>query len=83
MYLLFVRINNLSLLLDLQLKLFDNTVLPILTYACEIWGYENNDMIERVHTEFLRKKKNNENTQKYTSLHALCRARSVSYSNYN
>ena len=55
MYLLFVRINNLSLPLDLQLKLFDNTVLPILTYACEIWGYDNNDMIERVHTEFLRK----------------------------
>ena len=55
MYLLFVRINNLNLPLDLQLKLFDNTVLPILTCACEIWGYENNDMIERVHTEFLRK----------------------------
>ena len=81
MYLLFIRINNLNLPLYLRLKLFYNTVLPILTYACELWGYENNDMIERVHTEFLRK--NNENAQKYTSLHDLCRARSVSYSNYN
>lgn len=55
MYLLFTRINNLELPIDLQLKLFDNTVLPILTYACEVWGYENNDIIERVHSEFLRK----------------------------
>ena len=55
MYLLFVRINNLNLPLDLQLKIFDNKVLPILTYGCEIWVYENNDMVERLHTEFLRK----------------------------
>ena len=55
MHLLFVRINNLNLPIDLQLKLFDNTVLPILTYACEIWGYEDNKIIEGVHTEFLRK----------------------------
>ena len=54
MYLLFSRINNFYLPTDLQLKLFDHTVLPILTYACEIWGYENLDMIEKVHTEFLR-----------------------------
>ena len=55
MHLLFVRVNNLNLPIDLQLKLFDNTVLPILTYACEVWGYEDNKIIERVHTEFLRK----------------------------
>ncbi|MEW8548382.1 MAG: reverse transcriptase family protein, partial [Candidatus Thiodiazotropha sp.] len=55
MYLLFMRINNLDLPLDLQLKLFDNTVVPILTYASEIWGFENVEIIERVHTEFLRK----------------------------
>ena len=54
MYLLFSRINNFYLPTDLQLKLFDHTVLPILTYACEIWGYENLDMIEKVHTELLR-----------------------------
>lgn len=55
MILLFTRINNLDIPLDLQLKLFDHTVLPILTYACEIWGYENVDMIEKVHNDFLRK----------------------------
>ena len=54
MHLLYKRINNLNLPLDLQLKLFDNTILPIITYSCEIWGYENVQMFERIHTSFLR-----------------------------
>ena len=69
MHLLFVRINNLNLPIDFQLKLFDNTVLPILTYACEVWGYEDNKIIERVHTEFLRNK--NTKTRKSTPLYML------------
>ena len=36
MILLFTRINNLDIPVDLQLKLFDHTVVPVLTYACEI-----------------------------------------------
>ena len=68
MYLLFSRINNFYLPIDLQLKLFDHTVLPILTYACEIWGYENLDMIEKVHTEFLR---NITKSRKSTSLYMI------------
>ena len=32
MHLLFLRANNLEIPIDLQLKLFDNTMLPILTY---------------------------------------------------
>ena len=55
MHLLFCRINNLTLPIDLQLKLFDHTVVPILTYACEIWGYENLDMLELIHNDFLRR----------------------------
>ena len=47
MHLLFTRINNLDIPLDLQLKLFDNTVVPILTYGSEVWGYENLDIIEK------------------------------------
>ena len=39
--LLLTRINNMDIPIDLQLKLFDHTVLPILTYACEVWGYKN------------------------------------------
>ena len=55
MHLLYSRIHNLDLPIDLQLKLFDHTILPILTYGCEIWGYESLDGIEKVHNEFLRK----------------------------
>lgn len=40
--------------MDLMLKLFDNTILPILTYASEIFGYENLDILERIHLKFLR-----------------------------
>lgn len=50
-----MRANNLDLPLDLQMKLFDNTVLPILTYGSEIYGPGNLEIIERIHTEFLRK----------------------------
>lgn len=55
MHLLYTRIFNLDLPIDLQIKLFDQTIVPILTYNCEVWGIENLDLIERVHTEFLRK----------------------------
>ena len=55
MHLLYCRINNLNLPVDLQLKLFDHTVLPILTYACEMFSFENLDILEKVHIDFLRK----------------------------
>ena len=56
MHLLYKRIYNLGLPLDLQLKLFDHTILPILTYACEISGFENLCIIiEQIHSNFLRK----------------------------
>lgn len=65
-HLLLIRANNLNIPLDLQIKLFDNTVLPILTYGCEIFGYENIEILERVHLEFLRKiGKLRKNTPKY------------------
>ena len=50
-----MRAKNLDLPLDLQLKRFDNTVLPILTLGSEVLGYESLDMLERVHTDFLRR----------------------------
>ena len=53
--LLYSRINNLNLPFDLQLKLFDHTVLPIMTYSCEVFGFENIQILERIHNEFLRK----------------------------
>ena len=74
MHLLFTRANNLDLPIDLQLKLFDNTVLPILTYGSEIWGYENLDIIERIHTDFLRRiSKCRKSTPKYILYAAMGR----------
>ena len=55
MYLLFMKANNLDLPINLQLKLFDNTVLSILTYSSEMYGYRYIEIIERVQTEFPRK----------------------------
>ncbi len=55
MHLLFTKINNLEIPFDLQIKLFDHTIVPILTYASEIWGFENLEMIDKLQNEFLRK----------------------------
>lgn len=55
MHLLYTRIYNLDLPIDLQLKLFDHTIVPILLYGSEIWGFESLDIIEQVHNTFLRK----------------------------
>lgn len=66
MHLLRTRAVNLDLPVDLQIKLFDNTVLPILLYGSEIWGYENLEIIERIHTDFLRRiSKCRKSTPKY------------------
>ena len=48
MFLLKSRISNLNLPIDCQLKPFDQTILPILLYGCEIWGLENCSIIESV-----------------------------------
>ena len=51
---LYRKIRNLDLPIDCQLKLFDNTIVLILTYGCEIWGYGDLTIIERVHTDFMK-----------------------------
>ena len=55
MTLFYIKTNNLDIPLDLQIKLFDHTILPILTYGCEVWGYENIAILEKVHNDFLRR----------------------------
>jgi hypothetical protein len=44
MHLLFTKLNNADLPPDVAMKLFENTVVPILTYGSEIFGYENLDL---------------------------------------
>ena len=41
--------------IDCQLKLFDNMILPILTYGSEIWGFGDLTTIEKVQTDCLKR----------------------------
>ena len=54
MYLLRKRIVNLQLPVDCQLKLFDQTIVPILLYGSEVCGFENLHVIEKIHLDFLK-----------------------------
>ena len=54
MHLLYKRINNQHIPIDLQIQMFNHTILPILLYGCEIWGFNNIKLIENVQNQFLR-----------------------------
>ena len=54
MFSLISRARRLRLPIDMQLELFDKTVLPILLYGCEIWGHSKAPMIETFHLSFLK-----------------------------
>ena len=54
MYSLIKKSRQLLLPINLIFKLFDHSVVPILLYGCEVWGYENCDIIEKLHLEFCR-----------------------------
>ena len=54
MFSLISKARRLSLPIDIQLQLFDSTVLPILLYGCEIWGYTNVSLLESLHLKFLK-----------------------------
>ena len=51
---LYLKIRSLDLPIDCQLKLFDNTIAPILTYGSEVWGFGDLSSVEKVHTEFMK-----------------------------
>lgn len=38
----------------MQIQLFDHTIVPILLYGSEVWGYQNIQILENLHNEFLR-----------------------------
>ena len=54
MHVLLKQICNLDIPIDLQLYLLDNVILPIALYGCEIWGFENIQLIENLHNDFIR-----------------------------
>ena len=56
MHVLFKRmhVRTLNIPTDLQLYLFYHVILPIAVYGCEISGFENSQIIENLHNDFLR-----------------------------
>ena len=55
MYSVYKHARRLNLTPDLQLKLFDSLVSPVLLYCSEVWGYEKCNDIEKVHLSFCKK----------------------------
>jgi hypothetical protein len=53
LYCLYRKLRNISIPIDLQFKLFDTLMLPILTYGSEIWGYENTKQLEKQYAAYL------------------------------
>ena len=47
------RKHNLSI--SCQLDLFDKLMKPILLYGCEVWGFGNNEILERVQLKFCKR----------------------------
>ena len=54
MHLLRKRIVSLYLLVDCQLQLFDQSVVPMLLYGSELTGFENLQPLEKFHLDFMR-----------------------------
>ena len=54
MHLLYKIIRNLNLPIDLQIQLFEHTILPNALYGCEILALINTNIIEKLQTEYLR-----------------------------
>ena len=50
----FRKIRQLNPPIDCQLDLYDKIVIPVLLHGCEICGYENQELIERIHLKFLK-----------------------------
>ena len=54
LYALYRKIRNINIPIDLQLKLFDSLVSPVLLYASEVWGFESLKDMEKVHLQFCK-----------------------------
>ena len=54
MYSLLQKCRKLDLAIDIQLQLFDSLILLICLYGCEVWGFENIDLVERLHLQFCK-----------------------------
>ena len=54
MFSLIKKSKTLHLPLDIMLDLFDKTVLPVLIYGCETWGFQTLDLIDKLQLKFYK-----------------------------
>ena len=54
MFALIKKSKNLHLPFDVILDLFDKTVVPVLIYGCEIWGFQTLEVIEKLQLKFYK-----------------------------
>ena len=54
MYSLLKKSRRLGLDIDVQLQLFDSVVAPAALYGCEIWGFMNTDLLEKLHLRYCK-----------------------------
>jgi hypothetical protein len=55
LHFIYKTIRSGSIPVDLQLKLFDSMIEPILLYGSEVWGYENLKLLEQIHFKFCKR----------------------------
>ena len=51
---LLVKARNLHLPADITCELFTKTILPVLKYGCEVWGFSDLEQIDIFHIKGLR-----------------------------
>ena len=54
MFLLLKKCKSNNVPVDIVLDLFDKTILPVLTYGCEVWGFDNTDIINKLQRNFFQ-----------------------------
>ena len=54
MYSLLQRGRKLGLCIDIKLQPFDSLIVPICVYGCELWGYKNIELVEKLHLHYCK-----------------------------
>lgn len=54
LFALLTKSRRLSLPIDIQCELFEKTIMPILLFGCEVWGYCNVSQLEVFYKKFLK-----------------------------
>ena len=54
MFALLKKCNSQNLPIDIILDLFEKTIVPILTYGCEVWGFEQLDILQKLQLKFYK-----------------------------